>query len=165
MNYQDIIKRRIVTIESVYSQLAAWRLFGKKIVFTNGCFDLLHQGHIDYLSKTADLGVVLMVGINSDSSVKKLNKGENRPIQDQHSRALIIASLHVVDAVLVFEEDTPYELIKFINPDVLVKGGDWAIDEIVGADIVQSKGGEVKTIPYLEGFSTTEMERKIKGNR
>lgn len=162
MNYLDVIKKKIYTTESVFSQLAAWRLFEKKIVFTNGCFDLLHQGHIDYLTKAKDLGDFLIVGINSDSSVKKLNKGANRPIQDEHSRALIIAALHFVDAVLIFNEDTPYELIKVVQPEILVKGGDWKVDEIVGADIVKAKGGEVKTIPFLDGFSTTGIEKKIK---
>lgn len=161
MNYLDIIKRKIYTVESSFSQLAAWRLFGKKIVFTNGCFDLLHQGHIDYLGKAADLGDFLVVGINSDSSVKKLNKGENRPIQNEYSRALIMAALHFVSAVIIFNEDTPYELIKTIQPDVLVKGGDWKVDDIVGADIVKAKGGEVVSIPFLEGFSTTGIEKKI----
>src|SRR5687768_16366116 len=107
MNYLDISKRRIYTAESMFSQLAAWRLFEKKIVFTNGCFDILHQGHIDYLSKAVDLGEILIVGVNSDNSVKKLNKGENRPIQDENSRAMIVAALHFVSAVIIFDEDTP----------------------------------------------------------
>lgn len=160
----DFIKQKIVTKPTLSKKLAVLRLYGKTVVFTNGCFDILHQGHIKYLSETADCGNALIVGINSDNSLKKLGKGVNRPIQDEYSRALIVASLHFVDAVIVFDEDTPYELIKLIQPDVLVKGGDWKINDIVGADIVKAKEGEVKTIPYIEGFSTTNIEKKIKNS-
>lgn len=164
MNYLDVIKKKIFSPESMARQLSAWRLFDKKIIFTNGCFDILHQGHIDYLSKARYLGDFLVVGVNSDNSVKKLNKGSGRPIQDENSRALIIASLHFVDAVMIFNEDTPRELIKLIQPDVLVKGGDWKIEQIAGADVVKAKGGDVRTIPFLEGFSTTGIEKKIKNS-
>ena len=161
MIYLEVIKQKIYSTESISRQISTWRLFNKKIVFTNGCFDLLHQGHIDYLTKAKDLADFLIVGVNSDSSVKKLNKGENRPIQNENSRALIIASLHFVDAVLLFREDTPLELITLIQPDVLVKGGDWKPDQIIGADAVKAKGGEVRVIPFLERFSTTGIENKI----
>ncbi|HXC05558.1 MAG TPA: D-glycero-beta-D-manno-heptose 1-phosphate adenylyltransferase [Bacteroidia bacterium] len=158
----DIIQKRIFTAERLAPQLLTWRFHSQKIVFTNGCFDILHRGHIDYLSKAADCGNILIIGLNSDASTKKLNKGASRPIQDETSRALILASLHFVSAVVLFDEDTPYELIKLIQPDVLVKGADYKIEQIAGHDIVQAKGGEVKLIPFLEGFSTSGIEQKIK---
>ena len=130
-------------------------------MFTNGCFDLLHQGHIDYLSKASDLGKHLVVGVNSDDSVRQLGKGSNRPLQDQYSRALIIAALHFVDLVLIFNEDTPERLIKEVRPDVLVKGSDYTIDQIIGADYVLEQGGEVKTIDFLNGYSTSNIVKKI----
>lgn len=138
-----------------------WNKSNSKIVFTNGCFDLVHRGHLDYLSKAADLGDILIIGLNTDSSVSKL-KGSNRPIIDQESRAMLLASLFFVSAVVLFEEDTPYELIKAIQPDVLVKGADYAVEDIVGHDIVIAKGGKVETIEYLPGFSTSAIEKKIK---
>lgn len=144
-------------------QIAIWRMKDYKIVFTNGCFDILHPGHIDYLSKAADLGDVLIIGVNSDASVKKLNKGANRPIQNENDRALILSVFQFVEALIIFEEETPYELIKAVQPDVLVKGGDWKESDIVGADIVKLKGGVVTTIPFVEGYSTTHIEKKIKG--
>ena len=137
----------------------------KKIVFTNGVFDILHRGHIDYLSKAADLGDVLIVGLNTDSSVKRLGKGDSRPIQDEESRAVILASIGFVDFVVLFDEDTPYDLIKFVEPDVLVKGADYKPEDIVGGDIVKANGGAIVTIDFLEGFSTTSIERKIKNIR
>lgn len=164
MKQLDLINSKIHTKETLLKNIGIWRFFDKKIVFTNGCFDILHRGHIDYLSKAADLGDVLIVGVNSGNSVKRLGKGENRPIQDELSRAMILASLHFVSAVIIFDEDTPYELIKLIQPDVLVKGGDWKTEDIVGNDIVTAKEGEVKTIEFLEGFSTTLIEKKIKNN-
>ncbi len=129
---------------------------GGGVVFSNGCFDIVHKGHIEYLAKTSEYGDVLVVGLNSDSSVKRL-KGENRPLQDQSSRALLMASLMFVDYVILFEEDTPYELIKTIQPDVLVKGSDYNPEDIVGYDIVKAKGGEIKTIELTEGYSTTNV--------
>jgi len=137
----------------------------KKVVFTNGVFDILHRGHIDYLSKAADLGDVLIVGLNTDSSVKRLGKGDSRPIQDEESRAVILASIGFVDFVVLFDEDTPYDLIKFVEPDVLVKGADYKPEDIVGGDIVKANGGAIVTIDFLEGFSTTSIERKIKNIR
>jgi rfaE bifunctional protein nucleotidyltransferase chain/domain len=158
----ELVKDKIFTFESLFRMLLTWRFQDKKIVFTNGCFDLLHQGHIDYLSKAADYGNILIVAVNSDSSVQKLSKGPARPIQDEYSRALIIASLGFVSAVVVFNEETPYELIKNIRPDVLVKGSDYKIEQIAGHDIVLSAGGTVKLIDFLPGFSTSGMEKKIR---
>jgi rfaE bifunctional protein nucleotidyltransferase chain/domain len=157
----EIIGSKIYVREALLQELHLWRFRDQKIVFTNGCFDLLHLGHIDYLSKAADLGNKLIVGINSDDSVRRLRKGPARPIQDEASRSLIIASLHFVSAVIIFNEDTPYELIKAIQPDVLVKGSDWKIEEVAGSDIVLGKGGEVSLIDYLPGYSTTSIEKKI----
>jgi D-glycero-beta-D-manno-heptose 1-phosphate adenylyltransferase len=162
MTNLEAVRSRIYSIDSLKKAIAQWRFLGDKVVFTNGCFDILHKGHIDYLSKAADLGKKLVVGINADESVKMLGKGSTRPLQDQGSRELILASLRFVDAVILFTEETPYELIKELQPDVLVKGGDWKTDDIVGADIVKANGGEVISIPFLEGYSTTSIENKIK---
>jgi rfaE bifunctional protein nucleotidyltransferase chain/domain len=142
-------------------KLAFWQFKSQSIVFTNGCFDILHLGHIDYLSKAADMGNVLIVGLNSDSSVKKI-KGANRPINKENDRALILASLNFIKAVVIFEEETPYELIKTVKPDILVKGSDYDADTIVGNDIVKTKGGEIATIEFLEGYSTSSLIDKIK---
>jgi len=163
MTNLEIINSKICTTETIKHKLNVWRFKDQKIVFTNGCFDILHQGHVDYLSKAADLGNVLIVGLNSDSSTNKL-KGPNRPINDELSRATIIASLHFVDAVILFDEPTPYDLINFIQPDVLVKGADYTIEQIAGSDIVLAKGGKVITIELLPGFSTSAIEAKIKGS-
>jgi D-beta-D-heptose 7-phosphate kinase/D-beta-D-heptose 1-phosphate adenosyltransferase len=136
-------------------------VLGKKIVFTNGVFDILHQGHIFSLSQAAKEGDYLIVGLNADASVKRL-KGESRPVNNQESRALVLASLLMVDAVVLFEEDTPLELIKAIMPDVLVKGGDYTVDQIAGAKEVMSNGGRVIINPILEGFSTTSIIEQMK---
>ena len=141
--------------------MAEWQKQGNKIVFSNGCFDLVHKGHIDYLNRAADLGDVLVMGLNTDASVSKL-KGPHRPIQDEQSRLTIIAALQCVNAVVLFDEETPYELIKLVQPDVLVKGSDYKPENIVGYDIVIAKGGQVKTIDYLPGFSTSGIEKRIK---
>jgi D-glycero-beta-D-manno-heptose 1-phosphate adenylyltransferase len=144
------------------SRLLAFLTFKeKKIVFTNGCFDILHLGHIDYLSKAADFGDVLIVGLNTDSSVRKI-KGESRPINDENARATILASFNFITIVVLFEEETPAELIKFISPDFLIKGSDYEAEKIVGYDIVKAKGGEIVTIDFLEGYSTTTIIEKIK---
>ncbi len=161
MKNPEIINNKIYTTEALKRQLAVWRFLEKKIVFTNGCFDILHLGHIDYLSKAKDLGNILIVGVNSDDSVRRI-KGKNRPITDETSRSTIIASLHFVDAVVLFDEDTPYELIKLVQPDVLVKGSDYKPEEIVGYDIVTAKGGEIITVDFLPGYSTTAIEKRIK---
>ncbi len=164
MTNLEIIKQKIVPIEQLKRNIAIWRMKDYKIVFTNGCFDILHHGHIDYLSKASDLGDVLIIGVNSDSSVKKLDKGANRPIQNENDRALILSALQFVEAIIIFNEDTPLELIKTIQPDVLVKGGDWKENEIAGADVVCAKGGEVVIIPFVDGYSTTNIEKKIKNS-
>jgi D-glycero-beta-D-manno-heptose 1-phosphate adenylyltransferase len=160
MDYLEIIKQKIISSENLESLLIYWRLKDTRIVFTNGCFDILHRGHIAYLSKTAALGDVVVVGLNTDRSVKRL-KGNKRPIQDEYSRALILASLKQVTGVCLFDEDTPYNLIAQIKPDVLVKGGDWAVDSIVGSDIVRKNGGEVVAIDFLDGFSTSSIINKL----
>ena len=133
----------------------------KKIVFTNGCFDILHPGHVNYLSRAKALGDVLVVGLNSDASVRKL-KGKDRPVVPQSGRAIVLSALESVDFVVIFSEPTPIDLIKAVKPDVLVKGGDWAVKDIVGYDFVLSRGGKVKSLPYLKGFSTKGLINKIK---
>ncbi len=163
MKNYDIIKKKIPGKEELSAILSLWRFQQKRIVFTNGCFDLLHLGHIDYLSKAKDYGDILIVGVNTDRSVKMLDKGSNRPITDENARATIVAALHFVDAVVLFDEETPYELIKTVQPDVLVKGSDYRPEDIVGYDIVKEKGGEVMTIDFLPGYSTSGIEKKIKG--
>lgn len=154
--------KKILDKSSCLLQVAAWKNQGKKVVFTNGCFDILHFGHIDYLSKASVLGDKLVVGLNSDSSVKSLNKGASRPLQTEHSRSHIVAALQFVDAVCVFDEETPLDLINTLMPNVLVKGGDYSIAQIVGAKEVESNGGTVVIIPLVEGYSTTSIETKIK---
>ncbi|OFZ27370.1 MAG: hypothetical protein A2381_12400 [Bdellovibrionales bacterium RIFOXYB1_FULL_37_110] len=135
----------------------------KKMVFTNGCFDILHSGHIMYLNEAKALGDFLIVGLNSDSSIKQL-KGSDRPINNEEDRKYLLENLRAVDCVEIFSQDTPYELIKAIGPDILVKGGDWQISEIVGSDIVLKKGGEVKSLSFKEGKSTTKLIEKIRKN-
>lgn len=161
MNYPDIIKSKIFTKKSLENQLSIWRFKNKKLVFTNGCFDILHLGHIDYLSKAKSFGDILIIGLNTDISVRKI-KGKNRPITNENSRANILASLLFVDAIILFDEETPYNLINFVQPDVLVKGSDYKIDDIVGYDIVKAKGGKIETLDFLEGYSTSMIEEKIK---
>lgn len=161
MTHLEKISSKILNTDTIAEKLAFWKFKNQKIVFTNGCFDILHLGHIDYLSKAADMGDILIVGINTDASVKKL-KGHKRPINDEISRASIIASLRFVDTVILFDEETPYSLIKTVQPDVLVKGSDYKEQDIVGFDLVKSKNGEVKTIDFLPGFSTSLIEQKIK---
>ncbi len=165
MSTLENVKSKILTIESAQFIFRTAHFFEKKIVFTNGVFDLLHLGHVDYLSKAKDCGNILVVGINSDASVKTLNKGTTRPLQDEVSRATILAALHFVDYVIVFNEETPYELIKAIQPDVLAKGADYKVEQIAGHDIVLAKGGEVKLIEFLEGYSTSKIENKILGRQ
>lgn len=154
------IESKIICQKDLNNLIIKWREENQKIVFTNGCFDLLHLGHVDYLAKAKDLGDRLIIGVNTDSSVKRL-KGKNRPLQDENSRLHILAALHSVDAVVLFDEDTPYELIKKIQPDILVKGADYKIENIVGYDIVTSRGGSVQTIEFIEGYSTTNIEQRI----
>ncbi len=156
----DVIQNKFIQNEDMSKKLAYWNFLDQKIVFTNGCFDIIHLGHIMYLSKAADLGDVLIVGLNTDESIKRL-KGDNRPINNQHARRMTLGSMFFVDAVVLFDEDTPYELIKQIKPDILVKGSDYEDKEIVGANIVKDKGGEVVTIDFLDGYSTSEVIEKI----
>ena len=160
--FSTLVREKIVTAEQLADILRQHP--ERKVVFTNGCFDLVHQGHIDYLSKARDLGDVLVVGLNTDASVRRL-KGPRRPINDEYSRALLLASMLFVDYVVLFGEDTPYELIKTLQPDILVKGSDYRPEDIVGYDIVMAKGGRVETLDFLPGFSTTAIEDKILKNR
>lgn len=160
MDQSDIIRQKIYNQENISEILAYWKFKSKKIVFTNGCFDIIHRGHIEYLAKAASMGDVLMIGLNTDASVRRL-KGEGRPVQDQYSRALILASFFFIDAVVFFDDDTPANLIETVQPDVLVKGGDYEPDKIVGADTVQKKGGLVTTIPFVDGFSTTSILKSV----
>ena len=160
MKKSNTISERILKREEIAAQVKRWRLKSKTIAFTNGVFDILHEGHIAVLAKAASFADVLVVGVNSDSSVKKL-KGDSRPVNKESSRALLLASLITVDAVVIFDEETPLELIKIIKPDVLVKGGDYTVETIVGAKEVMAYNGRVEVIPLEEGFSTTGIIEKI----
>mgnify|MGYP000891426421 FL=1 len=151
----------IYSLQELITIRKNWTKSGERIVFTNGVFDLIHPGHILYLEEAAQLGTKLIIGLNSDSSAKTLNKGDHRPINDEIARAIVISALKSVDAVVLFDESTPISLIEAIKPDTLVKGGDYSIDQIVGADIVIANGGQVKTLQFVEGYSTTAIEQKI----
>lgn len=152
---------KIILPNSSLDQVEKWHREGQKVVFTNGCFDILHLGHVDYLEKARTLGDKLVVGVNTDASIK-INKGEARPIVNETSRARVISSLSFVDAVILFDEETPIELIKRVKPHILVKGDDYDIANIVGADFVIENGGSVETIPLVKGYSTTSIIDKIK---
>ena len=160
MKRTDCIPEKIFTAVEIVQKVAHWRLLSGKVAFTNGVFDILHQGHIYSLSQAAKEADYLIVGLNSDASVKRL-KGETRPINKQDSRALLLASLVMVDAVVIFEEDTPLELIKGIMPEVLVKGGDYSVEQIAGSKEVIANGGRVVINPTLEGFSTTAIIKQL----
>jgi D-glycero-beta-D-manno-heptose 1-phosphate adenylyltransferase len=160
MKNTDIIQQKIFTLSGILKEVKRWKFLKKKIAFSNGCFDILHEGHIFSLSQAAKEGDVLIVGINSDASTKRL-KGLSRPINNEHSRALLIASLIMVDAVVIFEEDTPLEIIKAIMPDIIVKGGDYTVEQIIGAKEVIANGGSVVINPIVQGFSTTGIIDKI----
>ncbi len=160
---EHTLLNKITDIPSLKRKIAMWKFQGEKVVFSNGVFDLLHTGHITYLTKAAELGGRLVIGLNTDSSVKRL-KGPDRPVNDQKSRALLLAAMFFVDAIVLFDEDTPLELITQLQPDILVKGADYTIDKIVGAKEVMANGGEVKTIDFVDGFSSTSIIQKIKGN-
>jgi rfaE bifunctional protein nucleotidyltransferase chain/domain len=153
--------QKIFSQEALAHQVKKWQAQGEKVVFTNGCFDIVHLGHIDYLEKARALGDRLVVGINSDASVKRL-KGNNRPVIEEYARLRMIAAMAFVDVVCLFDEDTPKSLIEKISPDILTKGSDYTPENIVGADFVIAKGGEVKTIDLVEGFSTSKIIDKIK---
>jgi rfaE bifunctional protein nucleotidyltransferase chain/domain len=148
-------------VETLYKQVQYWKDTGDTVVFTNGCFDLLHYGHIQYLQAAAQLGDRLVIAVNSSASVSRL-KGSHRPINDEATRVHLLAALRMVHAVIVFHDDTPLSLIERLIPDVLVKGGDWQPNQIVGADIVLAAGGQVRALPFAEGYSTTRIEQKIK---
>lgn len=161
MRKADIIPGKISTLNQAMHIIRQWRVTGKTVAFTNGVFDILHRGHIFSLSQAAAEADFLIVGVNSDASTKRL-KGDSRPVNDEQSRALILASLLMIDMVVIFEEDTPLNLITALQPNVLVKGGDYTIDQIVGAKEVQAMGGKVVINPIVEGFSTTGLIGKIK---
>jgi len=155
------IPEKIYTFPELLLQVKRWRLKSKTIVFTNGVFDILHEGHIASLCEAATHGAILIIGLNADASVKRL-KGETRPVNNENSRALILASMLMTDAIVIFEEDTPQHLITSILPDVLVKGGDYTLEQIVGAKEVMANGGKVVIAPILEGFSTTSIIERMK---
>ncbi len=161
MKQIDAIQKKIYNLPELLSQIASWRITNKTIAFTNGCFDILHEGHIFSLSQAAKETDCLIVGVNADESVKKI-KGANRPVNNQHSRSLLLASLLITDAVIIFEEDTPLNLITSIMPDVIVKGGDYTMEQIVGAKEVIANGGRVIINPVIESFSTSNIIKKIK---
>jgi rfaE bifunctional protein nucleotidyltransferase chain/domain len=160
MQTLEFIHSKLFSREMILRQCFVWRLQSKKIIFTNGCFDILHLGHIEYLAKSKDLGGKLIVGLNSDASVRKI-KGPGRPVLDERSRAMVLASLSFVDGIVFFDEETPYDLIRQIGPDILVKGKDYSPEEIVGHDIIKANGGKIVTIELTPGYSTTSVEKKI----
>lgn len=170
MSHLFQLQKKIISLNDLIQQVATLKSQHKKIVFTNGCFDILHKGHVQYLSLAADLGDVLVVGLNSDASVKRQGKGDDRPVNNSDARGLVLAGLGFVDFVVEFDDDTPYKLIEAIVPDVLVKGGDYDPDEtnpdskkyIVGRDIVLKNNGRVEVIDLVQGFSTTSIIQKLK---
>lgn len=159
MNHLEKIQNKILNKDNLEEWVAECRAKGSKIVFSNGCFDILHRGHVEYLAKAADFGDEMLIGLNTDASVKRL-KGPSRPINDEYARAIVLAGLEFVSAVVLFDEDTPYNLIKAVQPDVLVKGSDYKPEDIVGYDIVTAKGGRVETIDFVDGYSTTRTIEK-----
>ena len=160
MKAVDHIQKKIFERAELSARAASWKKEGRKIVFTNGCFDILHKGHLEILTASASFGDILIVGLNTDASVKRL-KGDHRPINDENFRSWMMASLELVDAVSLFEEDTPLELIRTIQPDILVKGGDYTIPQIVGAEDVIRSGGIVKIVPLVKGYSTSSLIEAI----
>lgn len=154
------ISEKIQLTSQAQETVASWRAQGQRIVFTNGCFDILHYGHIRYLAEARELGERLVVGLNASASVSRL-KGPKRPINDEQTRSYLLAALQMVDLVVVFEEDTPYNLIAALLPDILVKGGDWKPEQIIGSDLVLARGGSVRSLQFAEGYSTTNIEQKI----
>ena len=169
MNLWDKLQLKIVTKDLAKTLISAWKEVGENVVFTNGCFDILHRGHVTYLAKAAGYGDYLVIGLNTDASVKRQGKGADRPINDEASRALVLAALESVDLIVLFEEDTPLNIINELQPNVLVKGADYDADEtnpaskkyIVGSKEVKARGGEVFTIELEEGFSTTKILNKL----
>ena len=163
MSHLKDINSKIYNLDTLTTQVEQWKKSGNKIVFTNGCFDIIHRGHIEVLASTADLGNKLIIGLNSDQSITNI-KGEGRPIIDEQSRAILLAALSFVDAIILFSQDTPLKLIGALLPDVLAKGGDYEIENIVGHEIVQQNGGKVKLIPFIDGYSSTSIIKKIKNS-
>jgi rfaE bifunctional protein nucleotidyltransferase chain/domain len=161
IDLEKILLSKILDLSSLKKLVDSWQVEGKKIVFTNGVFDLLHIGHITYMAKAAELGDKLIIGLNADSSVKRI-KGESRPVNDQNNRAALLAALFFVDAIVVFEEDTPLNLITTLMPDILVKGADYSVENIVGAKEIMANGGEVKTIDLVDGYSSTSIIERIR---
>ncbi|MEZ4720384.1 MAG: D-glycero-beta-D-manno-heptose 1-phosphate adenylyltransferase [Flavobacteriales bacterium] len=161
MSDSTAYQNKIQSLEHALSVRQAWRDAGEKVVFTNGVFDILHPGHVHYLSEAKALGTKLILGLNSDGSARDLNKGPARPINSQKARALVLAGLESVDLVVIFDEPTPLQIISVLLPDVLVKGGDYEIKDIVGAEEVMNHGGEVKQLSFLKGYSTTNIEKRI----
>ena len=161
MSQFNTLKNKIFSLENLKTQVENWKATGEKVVFTNGCFDIVHQGHIEVLARTADLGTKLIIGLNSDSSTQRL-KGKNRPIIQEQSRVFLLAAFSFVDAVVLFSEETPLKLISTLNPDVLAKGGDYEIETIVGHKVVKENGGQVILVPFVDGFSSTIIIDKIK---
>lgn len=165
----EYIEAKIVTLHEAKKYVEIWNLASHKVVFTNGCFDILHKGHVSYLVQAAEQGNRLMVGLNSDASVRRQGKGENRPINDENARAVVLAALSFVDLIVLFDEDTPLDLIRALQPNVLAKGADYDPYEtdsgskkyIVGSDLVRANGGEVVAIPFVDGFSTTGILSKL----
>lgn len=162
-NSEQILHDKIMTRHRLVFQVNEWKKTGCRIVFSNGCFDIVHAGHVQYLSQASSLGEKLVLGLNTDDSVRRL-KGENRPVLDQNARLLLLASMFFVDAVCLFDEDTPFELIKAIVPDILVKGKDYKAEEVVGYDIVTSAGGRVETLDLVPGYSTSNVVDKIRNS-
>ena len=170
MSKLETIIKKINTKDQLLEKINDWKLTNQKVVFTNGVFDIIHRGHIEYLAQAADFGNKFIVAINADTSVKNLGKGDSRPLQDENSRALIIAALTFVDAVLIFNDNTPLNIISEIIPDILIKGGDYDVSisdtsdkkYIVGSDIVKNNGGKVEVIQFIKGYSTSKIEEKIK---
>ena len=170
MNHLTSLQDKIVDLDSLLKKVEEWKIQDQQVVFTNGVFDIIHRGHIEYLAQAANCGDKFIVAVNADASVKRLGKGDSRPLQDENSRALIMAALTFVDAVIIFDADTPFDLISQLNPTILIKGGDYDADltdktdkkYIVGSDIVKQNGGTVQVIQFVPGYSTTKIEEKIR---
>ncbi len=170
INRTDFLGGKIATLKEAKQHMEVWKMTGRKVVFTNGVFDILHKGHVTYLAQAAQHGNRMVVGLNADASVKRLGKGDDRPINDQDARATVLAALSSVDLVVLFDEDTPLDLIRELQPNVLAKGADYDPEEtdpaskkyIVGSDLVRKKGGEVVAIPLVDGFSTTGIVEKLR---
>jgi len=170
MTHLEKLKNKLVDLKTAQEKVQQWKNEGKKIVFTNGCFDILHRGHVFYLAKSAELGDKMILGLNSDASVRRQNKGPKRPINDEQSRAFLLAALDFTDLIIIYDDETPLQLIKTLLPDVLVKGADYNADEtdenkktfIVGSKVVRKNGGSVKTVELEQGFSTTNIVKKLR---